>query len=200
MTIQQYLSKINTLYITGNAREHSYRGDLQNLIMAILPNILVTNEPARVACGAPDYVLTCKDVPVGYIEAKDIGVDLGSKTLKEQFDRYKSGLSNLIFTDYMDFHFYKNGELTTKIAIAKLENGAIVPISDNFDQFEELIRNFALTISQSIKSPTKLAQMMVTFILMTTNISPTFLTWRGIFISVAINHRKNGSKTVRVQN
>ena len=64
--------------------------------MAILPDVLVTNRPARVDCGAPDYVLTRKDVPVGYIEAKDIGVDLGSKTLKEQFDRYKSGLSNLI--------------------------------------------------------------------------------------------------------
>lgn len=160
MTIQQYLAKINTLYITGNAREHSYRGDLQNLIMAILPNILVTNEPARVACGAPDYVLTRKDVPVGYIEAKDIGVDLGSKTLKEQFDRYKSGLSNLVFTDYMDFHFYKDGELTTKIAIAKLENGMIVPQPENFDQFTQLIKNFAESISQTIKSPTKLAQMM----------------------------------------
>ena len=160
MTIQQYIDKINTLYKTGNAREHSYRGDLQNLIMAILPDVLVTNEPARVDCGAPDYVLTRKDVPVGYIEAKDIGVDLGSKTLKEQFDRYKSGLSNLIFTDYMDFHFYKDGELTTKIAIAKIENGAIVPITENFEQFTQLIKNFAETISQTIKSPTKLAQMM----------------------------------------
>lgn len=160
MTIQQYLSKINTLYLTGNAREHSYRGDLQNLIMAILPDVLVTNEPARVDCGAPDYVLTRKDVPVGYIEAKDIGVDLGSKTLKEQFDRYKSGLSNLIFTDYMDFHFYKDGELNTKIAIAKIENGTIVPLPENFEQFTQLIKNFAQTISQTIKSPTKLAQMM----------------------------------------
>jgi predicted helicase len=160
MTIQQYLTKINTLYITGNAREHSYRGDLQNLIMAILPDILVTNEPARVACGAPDYVLTRKDIPVGYIEAKDIAVDLGNKTLKEQFDRYKSGLSNLVFTDYMDFHFYKDGELTTKISIAKLENGAIVPQPENFDQFTQLVKNFALTVSQTIKSPTKLAQMM----------------------------------------
>tara|TARA_B110000902_G_scaffold74955_1_gene88759 strand:- start:18 stop:194 length:177 start_codon:yes stop_codon:yes gene_type:complete len=51
MTIQQYLDKVNVLYKTGNAREHSYRGDLQNLIMAILPDILVTNEPARVASG-----------------------------------------------------------------------------------------------------------------------------------------------------
>ncbi|WP_026726833.1 type ISP restriction/modification enzyme [Flavobacterium sasangense] len=166
MTLTQYIDKINTLYKTGNAREHSYRGDLQNLIMAILPDVLVTNEPARVDCGAPDYVLTRKDVPVGYIEAKDIGVDLGSKTLKEQFDRYKSGLSNLIFTDYMDFHFYKDGELTTKIAIATLRQAQdgksveIVPIVENFDQFNQLIKNFAETISQTIKSPTKLAQMM----------------------------------------
>jgi len=160
MTIQQYLDKITILFKTGNAREHSYRGDLQNLIMAILPDVLVTNEPARVDCGAPDYVLTRKDIPIGYIEAKDIGVDLKSKTLKEQFDRYKSGLNNLIFTDYMDFHFYKNGEFVTKIAIAKLEEGNIIPISENFDQFSELIRNFALTVSQTIKSPTKLAQMM----------------------------------------
>ena len=160
MTIQQYLTKINTLYITGNAREHSYRGDLQNLIMAILPDVLVTNEPARVDCGAPDYVLTRKDVPIGYIEAKDIGIDLASKTLKEQFDRYKSGLTNLIFTDYLDFHFYKDGDFVTKIAIAEIENGMIKPLPNNFDQFTHLIENFALTISQTIKSPTKLAQMM----------------------------------------
>ncbi|MCW2118195.1 N-6 DNA methylase [Flavobacterium sp. 7A] len=160
MTIQQYITKITILFQTGNAREHSYRGDLQNLIMAILPDVLVTNEPARVACGAPDYVLTRKDIPVGYIEAKDIGVDLGSKTLKEQFDRYKSGLSNLIFTDYMDFHFYKDGQLITKIAIAKLDNGNIIPIEGNFNEFTHLIQNFAEVISQSIKSPTKLAQMM----------------------------------------
>ncbi|WP_074723854.1 type ISP restriction/modification enzyme [Flavobacterium frigoris] len=160
MTLQQYISKINTLFQTGNAREHSYRGDLQNLLMAILPDVLVTNEPARVACGAPDYVLTRKDIPLGYIEAKDIGVDLKSKTLKEQFDRYKSGLSNLIFTDYMDFHFYKDGQFITKIAIATIEEGIIVPLPENFEQFNNLIQNFAEVVSQSIKSPTKLAQMM----------------------------------------
>jgi predicted helicase len=160
MTLSQYISKIDTLYKTGNAREHSYRGDLQNLIMAILPDVLVTNEPARVQCGAPDYVLTRKDIPIGYIEAKDIEVDLASKTLKEQFDRYKAGLTNLIFTDYLDFHFYKDGVFITKIAIAKIENNAIVPLQDNFDQFNNLIANFAQTISQTIKSPTKLAQMM----------------------------------------
>ncbi|MCG8828535.1 N-6 DNA methylase [Tenacibaculum dicentrarchi] len=160
MTIQEYITKINTLFITGNAREHSYRGDLQNLIMAILPDVLVTNEPARVACGAPDYVLTRKNIPIGYIEAKDIGVDLKSKTLKEQFDRYKAGLTNLAFTDYLEFQFYINGELTTKIAIAKIENEQIVGIPENFKQFTQLIKNFAQIVSQTIKSPTVLAQMM----------------------------------------
>jgi predicted helicase len=160
MTLSQYIEKINTLYKTGNAREHSYRGDLQNLLMAILPDVLVTNEPARVACGAPDYVLTRKEIPIGYIEAKDIGVDLKDKKLKEQFDRYKSGLTNLIFTDYMDFHFYKDGEFVTKIEIAAVENGSILAKPENFEQFTNLIKNFAVTISQTIKSPTKLAQMM----------------------------------------
>ncbi len=160
MTIQSYLDTLNLRYKTGISREHTYRGDLQTLLMNILHDILVTNEPARVACGAPDYMLTRKDVPVGYIEAKDIGVDLHAKILKEQFDRYKSGLSNLIFTDYLDFHFYKDGVFTTSIAIARIENGAIIPITANFEAFEGLIKNFALTISQTIKSPTKLAEMM----------------------------------------
>ncbi len=160
MTIPSYLDTLNLRYKTGISREHTYRGDLQTLLMSILPDILVTNEPARVACGAPDYMLTRKDIPVGYIEAKDIGVDLHAKILKEQFDRYKSGLSNLIFTDYLDFHFYKDGIFTTSISIAKIENGAIIPLPANFGAFESLIKNFALTVSQTIKSPTKLAEMM----------------------------------------
>lgn len=162
-SVQQYIENINRLYVTGNAREHSYRGDLQRLLASILPqDILVTNEPARVECGAPDYVLTTgkSNIPVGYIEAKDINVDLKSKTLKEQFDRYRSGLSNLIITDYLHFEFYKDGEFIVDIRIGAIENGNIIGLQANFSQFETLIQNFAETITQTIKSPTKLAQLM----------------------------------------
>lgn len=48
MTIQAYISTLNQRYQTGIGREHTYRGDLQSLLMAILPDILVTNEPVRV--------------------------------------------------------------------------------------------------------------------------------------------------------
>jgi hypothetical protein len=57
--------------------------------------------------------LTKKEIPVGFIEAKDIGdKDLeGIKKTgnKEQFDRYKASLNNIIFTDYLDFHLYRDG-------------------------------------------------------------------------------------------
>jgi len=160
MTIQTYLEIIDKRFKTGISREHTYRGDLQTLLMTLLPDILVTNEPAHISCGAPDYLLSRKDIPVGYIEAKDIGIDLNSKTLKEQFERYKAGLTNLIFTDYLQFHFYKEGIFITSVSLAKIEHGTIIPLPENFPTFESLIRNFVLTVTQSIKSPTRLAEMM----------------------------------------
>jgi len=73
MTLDQYISNINQRYKLGNATEHTFRGDLQQLIESIVPTIRATNEPKRQSCGAPDYILTKKDIPVGFIEAKDIG-------------------------------------------------------------------------------------------------------------------------------
>ena len=162
MTIQQYLSKVETLYKTGNSKEHSYRGDLQNLLMTISPEVLVNNEASLQGPNKPDYTVSKKNVPIGYIEAKDVGnKDLeGINDNKEQFNRYKSALSNLIFTDYLDFHFYNFHELKAKISIAKIENGKIIPLTENHDQFIQLVKNFSTTVSQTIKSPTSLAKLM----------------------------------------
>jgi predicted helicase len=164
MTLQEYISTISQRFQLGNATEHTFRGDLQQLLESLVPEVRATNEPKRQSCGAPDYIITKGEIPVGFIEAKDIGdKDLeGNKKTgnQEQFDRYKSGLANLIITDYLDFHFYKDGILNTKITIGKVENGKIVPLTENFDSFTQLFRNFTTTISQSIKSPTRLAEMM----------------------------------------
>lgn len=160
MTTQQYIDNLNKRFQTGISREHAYRGDLQLVLETLLKDVQVINEPARIACGAPDYILTKKDIPVGYIEAKDVGVDLNSKSLKEQFDRYRASLTNLIFTDYLDFHFYRDGVFVNSIRIAEISNGAIVGKPDQYAHFEQLMKDFAQTISQTIKSPTKLAEMM----------------------------------------
>lgn len=175
MTIDQYISNLNLRFTLGNATEHTFRGDLQQFLETLVPTVQVTNEPKRQSCGAPDYILTKAEIPVGFIEAKDIGdadLDGAKKTgNKEQFDRYKASLNNLIFTDYINFHLYRDGVFITKIAIAEIQftssggvaegrGGKIVPLPENFAAFENLIKDFSTNVGQTIKSSKKLAEMM----------------------------------------
>jgi predicted helicase len=164
MTIQQYIDNLNQRYKLGNATEHTFRGDLQQLLESLVPDIRATNEPKRQACGAPDYIITKKDIPIGFIEAKDIGdKDLeGLKKTgnKEQFDRYKASLNNLFFTDYLDFHLYIDGQFVTKIAIAEITDKGIMALPQNFATFTNLIKDFCSHTGQTIKSSKKLAEMM----------------------------------------
>jgi predicted helicase len=161
MTIEQYIEKVSIRLKSGISREHSYRGDLETLIRELVKGVEITNEPVNVTdCGNPDYVITKGKIPVGYIEAKDIGKDLNGKQYKEQFDRYKKALDNLIITDYVWFQFFQNGELIHEIRIGEIENDTVKPLADNFSKFENLIKNFCTHIGQTIKSSKKLAEMM----------------------------------------
>ena len=164
MTLVLYIDNINKRYKLGNATEHTFRGDLQQLIESLVPTIRATNEPKRQSCGAPDYILTKKDIPVGFIEAKDIGdKDLeGAKKTgnKEQFDRYKASLNNLIFTDYLDFHLYRDGQFVMKISIGEITPKGIKPLTENFASFENFIKEFCTHVGQTIKSSKRLAEMM----------------------------------------
>lgn len=164
MTTHEYISSIANRYQRGNATEHTYRGDLERLLESLVPGIDVTNEPQRQACGAPDYVVSRDDIPLGFIEAKNINDDdlEGKKDTgnKEQFVRYRSALNNLIITDYLNFHFYDNGELMTKVCIGSVENGKILPDNDGIKTFELLFNEFCKYGGQTIKSPQKLALMM----------------------------------------
>jgi predicted helicase len=160
MNIPEYLESIGKRYALGNATEHTFRGDLQTLIESLASGTAATNEPKRIACGAPDYVVTRKDIPVGYVEAKDIGEDLTGAKIKEQRDRYKNALDNLIFTDYLDFHLYRGGQLKVTVRIAEVQGGKIVANPEAFDQFAGLIKEFASHRGQTIKSSKTLAEMM----------------------------------------
>lgn len=105
-----------------------------------------------------------KSIPIGFIEAKDIGdTDLEGKKKtgnKEQFDRYKASLNNIVFTNYLDFYFYQESELVAKISIAEISGNQIKALPENFSMFENLIKNFSIYLGQTIKNPQKLAKMM----------------------------------------
>lgn len=160
MPIANYINEVNKRFKTGISREHSYRGDLQTLLETLVPDIIATNEPARIDCGAPDYVITKKDIPLGYIEAKDLDDNLDDKSHKEQFDRYRNSLNNLIITNYLEFRFYRDGQQVTIVRIGHIENGKVVANTENFQKFNDLIVNFCAYRGQTISSAAKLAKMM----------------------------------------
>jgi hypothetical protein len=84
--ITQYITELNNLHRTGNATEHSYRPALKTLLEALMPRYTATNEPKRIACGAPDYIITDRNFAVGYVEAKNIS-NAFEHVIKERIGR-----------------------------------------------------------------------------------------------------------------
>ena len=165
MDLSEYISTINQKFRAGNATEHTYRGALEQLMQSQLPKLRITNEPKRVNCGAPDYIATTKDgVPIFYIEAKDIGdSDLDGRNPhghKEQFTRYKQALDYIIFTDYLDFHFYEHGEFVDSVRIAEVRGDKIAAVKEAEGKFLDMIQHIGSSAIQSITSASRLAKLM----------------------------------------
>ena|SRR5689334_18613805 len=74
--ISSYQKQLEKALTAGNATEHTFRPALKSLIESFAKGVTATDEPKRVKCVAPDYIITRSEVPVGYIEAKDIGASL----------------------------------------------------------------------------------------------------------------------------
>jgi predicted helicase len=165
MNILEYLNQIKQKFNSGEAREHSYRPVLENYLESLYEeNISIINEPKRQACGAPDFIIYKQhrktQIPLGYIETKDIGKNLDDLAKTDQLKRYKESLDNLIFTDYLDFVFYKEGKQYERVQIAKIAEGQIVFLDENFQKLEQLLDNFIIFSGQTIKSAKDLAMIM----------------------------------------
>lgn len=157
--ISTYIKEINQLYQTGLTTEHSFRPALQRLLRDCT-GCTVINEQSHIDCGAPDLTLLSKQLPIAYIEAKDLeDGDLdGRKKNKEQFDRYKASLDTIIFTDYLDFHLYEHGEWQQSVRLAEIQ-GNKIRLSDA-DRFVSLMEHIKNARPQRITSASKLAQLM----------------------------------------
>ncbi len=102
-------------------------------------------------------------ITVGHCEAKDIGLGINPKGMndfnKAQHDRYVKALPNLVYTNGLDFRFYKKGELAREISIADFLMG-IQPKPDQFTFLANQLKDFAAERLQTITSAEKLAEMM----------------------------------------
>ena len=133
--------------------------------------------------------MTKKDIPVGFIEAKDIGdKDLEGKKKsvnKEQFDRYKASLDNLIFTDYIDFHLYNDGE-NVMIGTQIVDESAALAVESK--QQGILLPRMTLIERDAIVSPT------TSLLIFQTDDTPGFYYYNGTeWVNLASSNTNNNT-------
>ncbi len=160
-SLPKYLEEITGIYQQGNATEHSYRPALKKLIESLNNNLQALNEPKRIACGAPDFVINQGMVEIGHLEAKDIGTSLKKIENTPQIKRYLQALGNLIITDHLEFRWYVSGELRLSASVATLnQKKQIKPDSQGILQVEQLFCQFFLSKVIQITTPRELAKKM----------------------------------------
>lgn len=149
--LSSYLKKIAKTTSQGDAREESYYGALSELIYAFSEDIgkrqiQVTVLPKKTEAGNPDFrIWDGKQHIIGYIEAKKPNENLEVIETSDQLKRYRSIFPNLILTDFYNFRFYRDGNLTDSVSIGrsfvakKLQS---IPALENEKQFLNLLEKF----------------------------------------------------------
>ena len=159
--VSDFIIRVQAVHKTGIAREHAYRPALHDLLKALDNNLTPVNDPAKSDVGAPDFIILRDTIAIGHLEAKDIDIDIRAMkdANKRQMDRYVGGLANLIYTNCLDWDFYRDGQRIASVRIGDYLMG-IQPIPDNFAQLENLLRDFVAQRPQSITRPEDLAARM----------------------------------------
>lgn len=156
-----YTKELEKALKAGNATEHTHRPALKQLIEALAPGVTATNEPQRIACGSPDFIVTRGTTPLGYVEAKDVGADLDKVESSEQLRRYRTSLRNLVLTDYLEFRLFRNGELVLATRIAKWQkNGVLKRDPDGEAHLQKLLQWFYDADVPTISNARELAERM----------------------------------------
>ena len=163
---EDYLKAVNAAYLNGDATEHTHRPALKGLVEAMGRKILCTNEPKRlVQCGAPDMKIARQvgrtAQAFGYIECKDIGVDLKKEEKSEQLTRYRGAIDTLILTDYVNFRLYKGGRLEATARMASEgKGGRFVATEESINETRSLFALFLAAEPVYVKSAKELAERM----------------------------------------
>jgi hypothetical protein len=168
-----FLDDVEKALKHGHATEHTYRPFLKTLLEACAQDLVATNEPKRIAAGAPDFWLTVNDLPVGHIEAKDVGSDLAKMTADsekpsprsregKQLARYRAALPRLLLTDCLEWHWFAGGALhpATPIRLATWDGTTFHRSATAAADFSTFIRTFFQSQYPAVNTPADLAARM----------------------------------------
>lgn len=163
---ENYIRSISAKFSHKETSEMGYRTDFEVLLKGVFGSIIKLpriDHDARAKQGnKPDFAVLNNDVPILYIEAKDIGVSLDKVEKSEQMARY-FGYTNLVLTDYIEFRFYRNGlcyEEPIKIANYDIKNRTITAIPENYEYVVKTLLDFAQSHREPIRSGEHLSKIM----------------------------------------
>ena len=162
---ENYVYSISEKFSREVTSEMGYRTDFENLLKEIFKQINIKqfdHDPKAKHGNKPDFVVAKHDVPLLYIETKDIGISLDKVEKSEQMTRYY-GYTNLVLTDYLEFRFYRNGlgyEEPIKIASYDLKTRTIKTIPENYEHLAKTLIDFIQSQKEPIKSGKHLAKIM----------------------------------------
>lgn len=162
---ENYIKSISYKFSHEETSEMGYRTDFEILLKGIFESINVRriDHDAKAKQGnKPDFGILKHDVPILYIEAKDIGVSLDKIEKSEQMARYY-GYANLVLTDYLEFRFYRNGlpyEAPIKIADYDIKRRIITPIPENYEHVAKTLVDFTQSHKEPIRSGEHLSKIM----------------------------------------
>ena len=188
-----YLQCVEDDHREGNDTEHTHRPALKALLEALDSRIIATNEPKRIACGAPDLVITQKKsgLLLGHVEAKDIGVSLNEAKKSDQLKRYLPALSNLILTDYLEFRWFVDGVERDRFCLAEIKRGEFIRDPAALSHGEKVLKEFLARNPVRIEGAEELARRLarlahlirdsITAAFQTGNASMVLNDWRTVF-------------------
>ena len=147
-----YLKDLTAVAQQGDAREESFYPALADMLKEMAqvterPHVHVTTLPRPTEGGNPDFRLwNGTDRIIGYIEAKkptEERLDIIENS--EQLKRYRETFPNLILTNFLEFHLYRNGERVETVLSGRpivLNKLGTTPPLENQDALYTLLNRF----------------------------------------------------------
>ncbi|MEG5045301.1 type ISP restriction/modification enzyme [Microcoleus sp. B4-C1] len=157
MRFDTYIQSIQSNLQRGSERTHY--PSIKNLLDNPAASLVAIIEEKGNKAGVPDFTVRRRDLLVGYVEAKDVGLDLNPVEKTEQLQRYRESLNgNLILTNYLEFRWYVEGKVRLTAVLAERTGNEITLC--NSDKTLELIEGFLNYAGAAINSPEDLAKQM----------------------------------------
>ena len=98
--VSNYLQDISKKFSRETSTEYSYRTEFEQLLREafhLMGVVSIDHDAKSVDGNKPDFAIIKNQIPILYIETKDIGISLDSVENSDQMSRY-FGYSNLVLS------------------------------------------------------------------------------------------------------